>query len=180
MELFIQRTPHIAKHIFDQLDNKSLKNCQEVNKLWMKFISNKNMAWLRIIKFPEILKYRDTYLHIAAKYGQSTIFENVEINNEKDIHGFTPMHLVCKYGHFKIVEILTKKPVESGSFGSTKMSLLLNENNLQYYGEMGVGETPFQIAVKGGQTKIVELLVQNSAKFNLKLNVPFSLGKVSI
>ena len=100
-----------------------------------------------------------------------------------NMYGFTPLHLVCKYGHFKIVEMLMKKPVESGSSGSTKMSLLLNENNskhYEHYVEIGSGETPFLIAVKGGQTKIVELLVQNSAKFNLKLNVPFSLGKVSI
>ena len=102
--------------------------------------------------------------------------------NEKNMYGFTPLHLVCKYGHFKIVELLMKKPVESGTFRSTKMSLLLNENNskhYEHYVEIG-SETPFKIAVKGGQTKIVELLVQNSAKFNLKLNVPFSLGKVSI
>ena len=77
MEVFITRISHIAENIFEQLDNNSLKNCREVTKLWQKYIDSKDLSWIRIINIPKILINKDTYLHTAAKTGQSEIFETI-------------------------------------------------------------------------------------------------------
>ena len=37
MENFIERFPHIAEEIFEQLDSKSLMTCREVSKSWQVF-----------------------------------------------------------------------------------------------------------------------------------------------
>ena len=68
---FYSRFPHIAEQVFEQMDNKSLVNCREVSKTWMKFIDERNFSWIRIINFPKVLKAGDTYLHLAAKLSRS-------------------------------------------------------------------------------------------------------------
>ena len=45
MEELIARFSHIAKQIFEQLDNKSLTNCREVAKSWKKFIDERNFKF---------------------------------------------------------------------------------------------------------------------------------------
>ena len=40
MEDQIFRFPHIAQQIFEQLDNKNLATCREVDKDWQYFIDN--------------------------------------------------------------------------------------------------------------------------------------------
>ena len=55
MEYLIERFPHIAEQIFEQLDNKSLSKCREVNKVWKNFIDERNYPWIRIVKIPTVL-----------------------------------------------------------------------------------------------------------------------------
>ena len=51
-----------------------------------------------------------TYLHLASKTGQSTVFEMVfeceENKNATSNKGETPFHLACKHGHSTIADIL--------------------------------------------------------------------------
>ena len=54
---------HISEQIFEQLDNKSLSNCQEIAKLWRKCIDNKNLSWNQIANVPQILKNEDTFVY---------------------------------------------------------------------------------------------------------------------
>ena len=55
MEYLTERFPHIAEQIFEQLDNKSLTKCREVNKVWKNFIDERNYPWIRIVKIPTVL-----------------------------------------------------------------------------------------------------------------------------
>ena len=83
MDVFISRFPHIIEQILLQLDNKSLRNCKEVKKLWQKCIDDKKISWKRITQIPKILGYQGTYLRMAAKAGQTLIF-NLLFDIEED------------------------------------------------------------------------------------------------
>ena len=43
--LELQSIPHVGEQIFEELDNKSLRNSREVANSWQKFIDNKNLPF---------------------------------------------------------------------------------------------------------------------------------------
>ena len=110
MDVFISRFLHITDLIFEQLDDKSLKNCKEVAKAWARHINTKKLSWTRIVKIPKLLRNGNTYLHTAANNKQLVIFqiiyEDEVIKNPKNKSGKTPLHLVCQNGDFEIAEKL--------------------------------------------------------------------------
>ena len=116
MEDLLLRIPHIPEQIFGYLDSKSLTNCREVSRSWKEFIDNKQIIWTRILD-----KYCGTeqsnFLLIAAKTGQTEIFEKIfygsEDQNPKDSLGFTPFLLAAKYGHFGVGQIIMENEQES-------------------------------------------------------------------
>ena len=75
MDNLILRFAHVVERIFEQLDDKSLAKCREVEKSWQKFIDERNYPWIRIVEIPKVLKYGFTYLHLAAQTGQTEIFQ---------------------------------------------------------------------------------------------------------
>ena len=77
MELLPEQFPHIAEQIFEQLDNKNLSKCREVNKSWKNFIDNKNYTWIRIVNIPTVLKKGNSYAHLAAKTGQIGVLKHI-------------------------------------------------------------------------------------------------------
>ena len=85
MEDFIERFPHIAEQIFQELDNKSLTTCREVAHSWHQFIDSRNLTWQRILQIPEFFRRRNTNLHVAAMTGQTAMFEKM-IENEVNIN----------------------------------------------------------------------------------------------
>ena len=50
VEEMILRFPKLAKDIFKDLDDKSLKNCLKVSREWSKFIPNQKFSWERCIE----------------------------------------------------------------------------------------------------------------------------------
>ena len=112
MEDLILRFPHIAEQIFEYLDNKSLTNAREVTSSWKKFIDDKKLAWFRICE-----KYchtkQNNNLHIAAKTGQTKVFEIMfEEEGDENLRnngGFTPFLLAAKYGHFSLCQSIIEK-----------------------------------------------------------------------
>ena len=44
------RFPHIGQQIFEELDNKSLSSCLEINNLWQKFINEKKILQINLLK----------------------------------------------------------------------------------------------------------------------------------
>merc|ERR1712156_1053324 len=99
VEDFFERFPHIIEKIFETLDDKSLTTCREVSTTWQKFIDERNLSWIRIVKIPKTLKHGNTYLHIAAETGQTELLEMILDENEdeedkcpKNQRGLTPFH----------------------------------------------------------------------------------------
>ena len=86
MEELIARFSHIAKQIFEQLDNKSLTNSREVSKSWQKFIDDKNLSWARIVNIPTTLLRGNRYVY--HEFGRM-----IEIRD-----GYTYMHLAAQTG----------------------------------------------------------------------------------
>ena len=56
MDNLILRFPQVVEQIFEQLDDKSLVECRKVEKLWQKFIDERNYPWIRIVEIPTVLR----------------------------------------------------------------------------------------------------------------------------
>ena len=97
---FHPRFQHITENIFKRLDKRSLANCREVGKTWKNVIDSKNLSWILIIEVPSIQKYKNTYLHIAAKTGQLEVLEKIMERgvdlNTKGQFGRTAFHYACE------------------------------------------------------------------------------------
>ena len=94
MEDIILIFPHIAKQIFEKLDNKDLTNCRLVVKSWKNFIDEQNLPWTRIViqKYCGCIgkyfgEFQQTPLHLAAKHGQFETFKMLC----KDYEDINPM-----------------------------------------------------------------------------------------
>ena len=95
MEEIILRFPHLAEKIFQKLTNEGLARSREVERLWQKFIDEKNYPWLRIVNIPTILQDRNSYMHLAAQNGQTDMFEMIlseeNNNNLKNLGNILPL-----------------------------------------------------------------------------------------
>ena len=113
MQHLMQKFPHLPEIIFRKLDLESLFKCREVAKLWQDIIDERNYPWLCIVNIPAVMKYGNTYLHLAAETGQmqafKTAFSEEEDKNVKDVFGETPFHIACANGRFEIVQLLLEK-----------------------------------------------------------------------
>ena len=140
---------HVAHQIFEQLDDQSLVNCKEVAKLWHSYIDNKNLSWIQIVNIPTTLKYNDSYLHLAARKGQTLMFENIfnneEIKDQKNYVGETPFHIICEHKHFILAEMIVQKYAEVN----------INLNSKDDYGRTG-----FHLACINGDLKVLFSKIQ--------------------
>ena len=73
MQDLMLKFPHLPEQIFQKLDNESLFKSREVSESWKNVIDGRNYPWLRIVNIPRMLK--NTYLRLAAKYGQIEAFK---------------------------------------------------------------------------------------------------------
>ena len=48
METLCKRFPHLAKRIFDQVDNKSLNKCKEISGAVLEYLDSERFFWIRI------------------------------------------------------------------------------------------------------------------------------------
>ena len=160
MRDLILRFPHVAEQIFQQLDNKSLAKCRNVERLWQKFIDERNYPWLRIVNIPTILQDRVTYMHLAVQYGQTNMFEIIldkeENKNAKNCNGETPFLVACRKGHLNIALILLKK--------SDELQIDLNSKN-RY------DKTAFHLACDNGHLEIADMIMKNSSELKIDLNI---------
>ena len=161
MDVLITRFPHISQQIFEQLDKKTLGKSREVKKSWKEYVDEKDLQWIQIVNIPTILKHGNTYLHVAARTGQSAVFEIIldseEIKNPRNKEHETPFHIASKYGHWRIVELLILKSID--------LNINLNATTLKNK------LTAFHYACRhSGQPKLVELLMLSSFQFNIDLN----------
>ena len=157
IEYLIDRFPHIAEQIFEYLDDKSLVKCREVVKSWQEFIDNRNLPWKRIVKIEKYFLDGNSFLHVAIQTGQSKKFKEL-IQGEKDKNPtnydrFTPFYIACQKGLFVFTEFLIQ--------------------NSEYF------TNDFKWPIHLDHSKVAELFIQNSLKFNIDLNAKDSRGKTA-
>ena len=165
MEEIILRFPHLAEKIFQKLTNEGLAKSREVERLWQKFINEKNYPWLRIVNIPTILQNGNTYMHLAAQCGQTDLFEMIlseeDNKNPKNCIGETPFIVACTKGHMNIAIILLNK--------SNEFAIDLNIKDR-------FGRTAFHRACENGHSEIVEMLIKNASSTNIDLNIKDRIG----
>jgi len=176
----IERFPHIIEKIFEKLDNKSLTRCRGVCKKWQQFIDERKMPWIRIVNFPSILKDGNTYLHLAAKTGQTEMFETI-LNTESDKNPrndycTTPFHLICSNGSIKFAELLLKNLMPTSTTSDIyDLVMIIHDNNLNLKSKFS--DTAFHLACRKGHSNIAEIIVNYSEPLNIDLNAKDSFGK---
>ena len=50
MENLCKRFPHLAKRIFDQVDNQSLNHCKEISREIVEYLDSERFFWIRLLK----------------------------------------------------------------------------------------------------------------------------------
>ena len=114
------RFPHIGQQIFEELDNKSLSRCLEINNLWQNFINEKKILEINLLKKytkikPSILKKAlinkdsETVKKLAS-YSMK-VYKKVIIDEMNHLIGpILPPHLIAYEDvHEKICYFLFKK-----------------------------------------------------------------------
>ena len=165
MQDLMLKFPHLPEKILQKLDSESLFKCREVSRPWQNIIDGRNYPWLCTVNIPTILKERNSYLHLASTTGQIEAFK-IALNQEGDVnikneHDETSFHLACKYGHFKIVQLLIK---------NTDMEIDFNAK------ENFRGHTGFHFACQRGHLDVVKIIVENKTALSIDLN---SKGKIN-
>ena len=158
----------MAEKIFQKLTNEGLAKSREVERLWQKFIDEKNYPWLRIVNIPTILQDRNSYMHLAAQNGQTDIFEMIlsemDNKNPKNRGGKTPFIVACTEGRMNIAIILINK--------SNDLAIDLNIKDKN-------GWTAFYHACWQGHLEIAKLIMENAASMNIDLNSKDNKGNTA-
>ena len=158
--------PHLPEKIFQKLDSESLFKSREVERSWQNIIDGRNYPWLRIVNIPTILKARNSYVHHAAETGQieafKTAFNLEEDKNLKNEFGETPIHIACKNGRFKIVQLIL-----------TNTDIKINVNAKD---ETSFGHTALDLACIRGHLDVIKILMENAALLRIDLNAKNNFG----
>ena len=165
MDKVISRFPHLMEEIIHKLDDKVLVKCREVSRRLQEFVDIKEYPWLRIVKIPTRLEKGDTYLNLAAEYGQFGMFEWIlesetdkEVLYEKSSSSFLQ---ACYFGRVIIAEMLLKK-LDELKYDLMRIGILINDSLLMtksMYVESG-----FKHGCRNGHVNIVEMLIDKSEK----------------
>ena len=78
MENLLQRFPHLAKRIFDQLDDGRLNRCKEISGEVLEFLENERFFWIRII-----VKYKGKIKDFPKLWKQ--VFDKTPVEKVKQI-----------------------------------------------------------------------------------------------
>ena len=151
MEHFTEAFPHIADQIFQQLDNKSLTNCREVSKSWLKFIDDRNISWIRIIKSPKISR---AVLKLSAKISECTTnskrprldaeksnFGLFSVSDFRTILDIVYLNIAAETGQTKIFKMIYQSDPE--------LDLMILE--LPMFSNF---KSPLHIAAKNGHSRV--------------------------
>ena len=171
------RFPHLMVQIIKKVDNKGLVKSRKVTRTWQKFIDEENYPWLRIVKIPTILR-RNTYLYLAADYGQIDMCEMISKSegDEKLFHNNVPYPylIACHNGHVKIAEMLLMKLHELKIYFCRKAndSIVLDQSESPQIGpllKIMWLETGFVTACHAGHINVVKMLIDKSVPLELDL-----------
>ena len=68
MEEVLLRFDHLAKHIFEISDNKTLTRCREVGRSWKNLIDYEDIPWIRITPPSPIEGFEDWNLPMIRDF----------------------------------------------------------------------------------------------------------------
>ena len=174
MEHFTEAFPHIADQIFQQLDNKSLTNCREVSKSWLKFIDDRNISWIRITESPKISQ---SVLKLSAKISECTKSKRPRLDAKKAKFGLFSvsdfrtiidivyLNIAAETGQTKIFKIIYQSDPE--------LDLMILERPSFYN-----FKSPLHIAAKNGHSRVCSLKANLSDICNFHV-LPSNLLKAS-
>ena len=160
-EVMTLRFPHLARKIFERLEDKDFARCEEVCRPWKYFYDNEKPFQKRIKTFPS--KFKDwtetedeigrVPLHRAAEKGQLQLCKMIlDISkrikkNPQDKYGLTPLHLAAQNGNFPIYQLIVKKLPDV--YDSKNPSDLC-------------GTTPLHLAAKNGHLFLCTTIIQTT------------------
>ena len=136
-----------------------------------------------------------TVLHDSVQAGdfksvQSLLQTDIDVN-QKDLLGYTPLHIAAQEGYIDIVKLLVKikgAKVNVGDFlNTTPLHYAAEEGHLkvvQFLVEAGANfdnsdttfQTPLHYAAEEGHLKVVQFLVEAGADINSGLGGSFGYG----
>ena len=183
MEEVLLRFHQIGKKIFEELDNRSLNKCREVNKSWRGFIDGEKTVQFRVIK--SLTNVPDAYLN--KKYGKVDLGSVKEL--VKDVQRvYNAFHEVKQ--DFEIVfpekqwsyrrklmirKLLTQNGIEPDKNLVVQLDtgqLILTSNGLSKPHPVNppivFGMTTLHYAAKNGYLNVCKLIAENVQEKNPK------------
>ena len=183
----ILRFPHLIDEIFDNIENTSLANCNEVSRLWYNHLKNQKSVHVKIIcsylqkHHEEVGEHWKSFLKtsnreniiklaLAVKkiYGENSKFQ---AHLEKCL---TPLHIAAIHGQLDLCKYIIdrnedKNPKSNSGCSPMHWAAGIGNLTLMQYVPISVlnenpgdksGVTPLHWAAKNGQFEVVEYLLQ--------------------
>ena len=163
-----QFTPHIAKEIFQNLEQNSLAKCRLVSKDWNDFVVSRTTLWRNISTEKYIQAAKEGRLDIC-----SLIVQNVEDKNPRLLsgrkrkhspknswipshnvmRGQTPLHSAAQNGHLEVCRLI--------------MNNVIDRNPKDQR-----GVTPLHLAAYGGHLEVCRHIMESNRDFCEPLKNP--------
>ena len=197
MDQVILRTPHLAVAIFEEVDNKTLANCNIVSETWGSFIDAKKVKWLRII-----LKYAGNMTEFADHWKvllrRTTVLIVKEIalpveeffcaNPKRKDYQWSPYVIAADRGNLELYQYILYKlnqndlaqvdqtkalefATMSGHLECCKF-IIANITGNQILDSSMI--TPFHWAARYGHLEVFKLLFENSRNKNHQWSMGWS------
>ena len=160
-EELILRFPHLGEAIFDNLDDKRVTKCVEVNETLQNFIYEQKSYWIRKIKcfFGRNILFRNEWLRVLKRPSLKIaklmflaiqhLKGHVENNDHLHFHlnYFHPHHIAIRTNSVILLEYMIEKT---------------NQINPVYPG--AIGSTPLHDAANFGQFETFRLIMESSVR----------------
>ena len=129
------------------------------------FVDAKEYPWLRIVKIPTRLGKGNTYLHLAAVYGQFGMFEWIlESETDKKLlyeNCSSSFLSACYFGRVMIAEMLLNK-LDKLKNDLMRVGILVNDSVNNLMTKIMYVESGFKHGCRAGHVNIVEMLIDKS------------------
>ena len=153
MEDLLRRTPHLPEAIFDQLDDKSLMKCKEVNRSWCNFINDNKILWVRMIQkyfcamnYVYIDSWEKVIIKISSESWKELSMTLQKLFKDSPAYRISvywhPLHIVAACGNVALCKHVLQK--------------CKNENPVDV-----LGLTPLHYAAERGFADVYQLLMDN-------------------
>ena len=158
MEEVLIRFGHIGLKIFQQLNNQSLANCNEISQFWQDFIHREKISSFQTFKLYtnlsdasiiKILCKSDADQAAKLANNVTSVYKKTPLNKST---GTTQLHIAAEYGFLEICEIIVENTEEKNS----KNNRCVTNNPKNNW-----GVTPLHRAAENGHLEVCKLIVKN-------------------